>query len=86
MTNEQTVNARSEPPTPSTGEGQPGVSLWRPQWTVNVGHGCELGIVVDDHCFVVLCENTAGQWRPATHIPKAAALLIGELAAKGEGD
>ena len=51
-----------------------------PIWTVDVGHGCEVGITLDDGCFVVLTRNWVDQWMPSTHIPKPVALRLGELA------
>lgn len=63
-----------------TEDRQTGRDTWHPQWTVDVGQGCEVGITIDDGCFVVLCANEVGQWRPATHIPAAAARLLGALA------
>ncbi len=57
--------------------GDPGVvSPWQPRWRVDVGHGCEVGVTVDDGCFVVLYPDEMGQWRPGTHIPVAAACLM----------
>ena len=60
--------------------GDPGlVSPWQPEWRVDVGHGCEVGVATDDGCFVVLYPTENGEWRPGKHIPPAAARLIGEL-------
>ena len=53
--------------------------LWVPQWIVDCGKGCEVGITIDDRCFVVLAKNWVGQWVPTTHIPREAAEKIGEL-------
>jgi len=55
------------------------MSPWQPRWRVDVGHGCEVGITIDDGCFVVLYQNESEQWRPGSHIPLAAARLIGTL-------
>lgn len=45
-------------------------SNWQPAWRVDVGHGCEVGLVVDDHCFVALLERDGG-WKPTPWVPKA---------------
>lgn len=55
------------------------VSPWQPRWTVDVGHGCEVGVTTDDGCFLVLYPMKDGQWRPGAHIPTAAARLMGTL-------
>ena len=55
------------------------LDIWHPQWIVDVGHNCQVGIATDDGCFVVLYPNEVGQWRPATHIPVAVAQLLGQL-------
>jgi len=54
-------------------------NLWHPTWLVDAGHGCAVGITMDDGCYVVLAQCEAGNWRPASHIPKQAAKLIGKL-------
>ena len=62
-------------------------SVWEPQWRVDVGNGCEVGLTVDDHCYVVLLPSYATDssepqgWKPGKWIPKAAALKIAELGA-----
>ena len=53
--------------------------VWTPKWLVDCGKGCEVGITIDDHCFVVLAKNWADQWMPTTHIPWEAAGTIGDL-------
>ena len=57
----------------------PALDLWQPRWTVDVGHGCEVGVTTDDGCFLVLYPTKAGRWRPGAHIPTAAARLMGAL-------
>lgn len=27
---------------------------WKPKWLVDIGHECQCGITIDDHCYVVL--------------------------------
>ena len=64
--------------------GDPGfVSLWQPRWRVDVGHDCEVGVTVDDGCFVVLVQNESSEWHPTAHIPVAAARLIGTVSTEG---
>lgn len=53
-------------------------SNWEPKWKVDVGDGGELGLAIDDGCFVVLYPHADG-WRPGTHIPKEAASKIANL-------
>lgn len=57
-------------------------AAWRPRWLVEMGDGDQLGVAVDDGCFVVLYPH-AGEWRPGTHIPKRVAARIAELVAAG---
>jgi hypothetical protein len=58
---------------------------WEPRWRVDVGSGCEVGLTVDDHCYVVLLPHYSTEssepagWRPGKWIPRAAALKIAEL-------
>lgn len=52
---------------------------WRPQWFVDVGDHCRLGITVDDGCFIVLYPHPNGVWRPGTHVPQAVAERMAEL-------
>jgi len=61
----------------------PAISNWRPQWLVDIGHDCQCGITVDDHCFVVLTADVKGQWHSVKHIPHAVAQRIGQLAKRG---
>ena len=68
---------------PQETKESPAISNWQPQYIVDVGHGCELGIAIDDHCFVVLSPTETGQWRTVKHIPKQVAWQIGELVKKG---
>lgn len=55
-------------------------ATWLPRWIVDCGRDCEVGIAVDDHCFVVLAKTFDGQWHPTKHIPRQAAEKLGELA------
>ena len=55
---------------------------WEPTWKVDVGNDCEVGVVMDDGCFLVLVPNENGQWLPTKWIPVAAARFIGDLAAR----
>jgi len=59
---------------------------WQPEWTVDVGHGCEVGLATDDGCFLVLYPQPDGSWRPGKHIPRQAAERIGQLLASGALD
>lgn len=60
--------------------GCPVKAIWEPQWLVDIGHDCQCGITIDDHCFVVLCQDWDGNWIPSKHIPNAVAKFLGELA------
>jgi hypothetical protein len=51
-----------------------------PQWVVECGRGCEVGIIVDDRCFVVLAKTRTGGWAPTTHIPNEAVFKLAQLA------
>lgn len=53
-------------------------SAWKPEWMVNCGQDCAVGLAVDDGCFVVLYQHE-NQWKPGSHIPKAAAEQIARL-------
>jgi hypothetical protein len=53
---------------------------WVPQWIVPVGKDSEVGITVDDHCFVVLVKHWSGRWVPTSHVPSEAAAKLGDLA------
>jgi hypothetical protein len=55
---------------------------WQPDWIVNLGHGDTVGITIDNGCFVVLYPHD-GNWRPGTHIPRAAAERIALLLLNG---
>lgn len=57
----------------------PASVTWIPRWLVDCGKGCEVGITIDDHCFVVLAKSSSGQWGPATHIPWQAVDKLGKL-------
>ena len=54
-------------------------SEWKPKRIVTTCGGSEVGITIDDHCFVVLSTDGKGQWNPSNHIPSVAAKLIGQL-------
>ena len=56
------------------------VAGWQPEWIVDIGHGCEVGITIDDGCFVVLCKDWWGNWRPSPHIPHQVVHFLDELA------
>jgi hypothetical protein len=53
---------------------------WQPQWLVDIGHGCQCGIMVDDHCYIVLCQDWEGNWTPSKHIPINVAKFLGKIA------
>ena len=62
---------------------------WCPRWILPTrsGYG-EVGLVVDDHCFVVLLKNQSGrgnadEWIPVKHMPEVVAEQIGNLVAAG---
>ena len=46
--------------------------VWHPDATIDIGDGCEVGVVIDDSCFVVLLPQTDGRWKPTHHVPPAA--------------
>jgi hypothetical protein len=62
------------------------ISNWQPKWVIATQVGSEMGVTIDDHCFVVLSPNGQGQWQSVKHIPKRVALRLGELANQGELD
>lgn len=70
----------------STGQMEPATaaaaSALEPKWTVDVGSGCEVGLTIDDGCFVVLYPQGGG-WKPGSYIPKAAAKKIAALLDEG---
>lgn len=43
-----------------------------PRQRIECGEYCEVGIAIDDHCFVVLLHSEQG-WMPTPWIPKEAA-------------
>lgn len=55
--------------------GNPVGHLWAPRWKVNE----DLGLTMDDDCFVVLYRTEAGRWRPGTHIPPEAVQLLMQI-------
>lgn len=59
---------------------KPTSDLWSPQWLVDVGDEVQVGIVLDDGCYVVLAQTRIGQWTPTTHIPVEAAKMLSRLA------
>ena len=54
--------------------------IWQPRWFVNFANQPQVGIDIDDHCFVVLTKNTVGGWTPSEYIPPKVAIRLGELA------
>ena len=58
------------------------VLAYVPDWVFRYGKDDEAGIMVDDHCLVVLFKNWLGQWGPATHIPREVAMRLPEYAEK----
>jgi hypothetical protein len=59
-----------------SGEG----GTWQPKWFMDIGNQCQVGIDIDDHCFVVLTKNIVGSWTPSEWIPPKVAIRLGELA------
>ena len=59
---------------------------WQPEWLVEDKHGCQCGITVDDHCYVVLCQDWGGNWNPSNHIPPHVAVYLGRLSAERAND
>ena len=47
---------------------------WKPSWISS--HEPNVGLVIDDHCFLVLLEQEDGSWKPTTWIPRAGVELI----------
>ena len=85
-------NWPSHEPGPNPTEGysdelrQSPVVAREPQWKVDVGQGCEVGVAIDDGCYLVLLPSEVGQWRPTTYIPRAVALFLGQLASRYKAD
>jgi hypothetical protein len=52
---------------------------YMPRWVVDCGD-FEFGVMVDDHCFVVLVKSEHDEWVKTTHIPWQAARKLSELA------
>ena len=50
----------------------PSAATLRPRWRVECGAECEVGITVDDHCFIVLLKREH-EWMPTPYIPREAA-------------
>lgn len=57
--------------------------VWRPRWTVDVGHSDKLGLTIDDGCFIVLYPREPNEWAPGTHVPRAAIERMAELLNQG---
>lgn len=70
------VDPSRDPTTPPFGSGE-----YHPDWFVDVGDGCAVGITIDDGCFMALTQDEWGYWNPTTHIPARVAARLGELAA-----
>ncbi len=68
---------------PSAQLGSPAASRWKPEWTVPLKGGGEIGVRRDDHCFVVMVPDANGEWQLTKHIPQPAATLICSLLASG---
>jgi len=60
--------------------------MWQPKELVDVGHGCQCGITIDDGCYMVLIQNWDGLWKPTSWIPKEVAQRLGELASHCKQD
>ena len=59
---------------------KPTSDVWHPQWLVDVGSEVQVGIALDDGCYVVLAQTQIGQWKPTTHVPVEAAKMLSRLA------
>ena len=55
------------------------INIWQPEYIIDLGMGCKIGVTVDDGCFVVLYPTGVDQWQPGTHIPKEVAKFIGQM-------
>lgn len=58
-------------------------SISKPQWIVPLSHGCEFGLMVDDHCLVGLVPHDTREgrrWTWATHLPVEAIDFIADRA------
>lgn len=53
---------------------------WQPKWLVDIGNGCQCGVTIDDHCYVVLSQDWDGNWQSSKHIPLIVAKFLGKLA------
>ena len=58
---------------------EPSKVEYKPKWKVDVGSGCELGISIDDGCFLVLYLKENSHWKPGKLIPPAVAIKLGNL-------
>ena len=54
-------------------------ATWSPDWRVPVGQG-EMGVTVDDGCFVALTQDEWGYWNPVAHVPAIVAQSMGQAA------
>ncbi len=55
-------------------------STHEPDWRVPIGHGIEMGVTVDDGCFVALTQDEWGYWNPVAHVPAVVAQSMGQAA------
>jgi len=53
---------------------------WQPKELLDVGLGCQCGIITDDGCYMVLIHNWDGLCKPTSWIPMQVAKRLGELA------
>ena len=60
----------------SSGDGKQ--IKWMPKWIVKMKPN-NIGITIDDHCYLVLVRKEGGQWMPTKWIPKEAVIFIAEL-------
>lgn len=51
---------------------------WEPEWIVRTGSECQMGIAIDDGCFIVLRQDE-GEWKLASWIPSLVAAEIVDL-------
>jgi hypothetical protein len=79
-----------DPPVPDAatpgGSGTVQGVNWQPDWVVDAGTDCEVGLTTDDGCFLVLYPQPDDSWRPGKHIPRQVAERIGQLVASGALD
>jgi len=58
---------------------------WEPTWIIPSGKESEVGVLIDDGCFVVLTQGHSDQWKPITHIPISVIQKLGSLAQENKG-